>query len=309
MLISILKGVLLAEKTGNLLVCSPFFWLDNYHRQAVRSLLHETGVRGTNTNVMTMLGEVGDADDHTILPPADPLEWTLSLARVSLTFAASRFPRETPEKSIVYSPSEDPFSLKSPTLFSGANGIGKTTLCKLLAGIIQPKGRKPEITVRGYTGNARLTMQDSVLQLFSASPQMHLRRVFAHDEKLRDEAREVYDELQEACAEFLTSHDPQQHVGDRTTPCTVLQAKVALTAERLVSKPPLLILDEPGWCLSRVAAQGFVSAVTRIAHNRRIAVAIISHERAWWRGLVGDELVFSASTSGPEVAITKGSLT
>jgi ABC-type branched-subunit amino acid transport system ATPase component len=177
-----------------------------------------------------------------------------------------------------------------------------------MAGLIQPTGRLPEVTVGGFTGNARLLMQDSVLQLFAATPASHLSRVFAHDEHQKKSARALFEAMQTGCAEYLSANDATQHVGDRTTPCTILQAKLALAAERLVAGAPLLIMDEPGWCLSRLATQGFVREVTRAAHGCKTAVAIISHERHWWRGLMADELLFSHSAVKDSVTISKGSV-
>jgi ABC-type branched-subunit amino acid transport system ATPase component len=69
-----------------------------------------------------------------------------------------------------------------------------------------------------------------------------------------------------------------------STPLSLLEMKVLLTAVRLSDQHAVLILDEPDWGLSWSDAVAFVTAVVRVAHARLVPVILISH-KPWWRDL------------------------
>ena len=289
MIVSIVKSLLLSCSTGKLLLCSPFFWLDFSHRLTVSTLLADYASKGVTISLLTLDGENCPTRclQHS---PISALEWTLSVNNASVTFPASKFPKITSPKHIFYR-SENTLLLRSPTFIFGSNGVGKTTFAKLISGILSSSTFSPRISVLGYSGHARLLMQDSILQLFSCSPIQYIERVFRFDKQLSVAAISLFNEMQSGCANFLSEVSPHLSVGNRENPCTILQAKLALAAVRIISLPPLLILDEPGWCLSEVSAQAFVYEVVNASHNRNIAVALISHERSWWESMVASELL------------------
>jgi energy-coupling factor transporter ATP-binding protein EcfA2 len=71
-----------------------------------------------------------------------------------------------------------------------------------------------------------------------------------------------------------------------------------------MSETPLLILDEPGWCLSRPVARAFVETVVEIASEKKMAVAIISHQKGWWAGMIEDTLNLSPDSNSNQVLIS-----
>jgi len=113
--------------------------------------------------------------------------------------------------------------------------------------------------------------------------------VFRCSEEKQKTASEVFDRLQTACATAL-ANVPAAVVGPRDTPNSMLQAKLALAAERLLTPTSLLILDEPAWCLSRPLARAYISVVAKECHDRNIALLLISHRNEWWRGIAVDAL-------------------
>ncbi|MBI5137077.1 MAG: hypothetical protein HZA24_07025 [Nitrospirae bacterium] len=307
MLVSLVKASLLIKESTNFFVVSPYFWLDSSHRRMVQEQLLEAARHGTNTRLFVLEGEDGsECDREPIFFEFRDLDWVLAFDRFSVTFPAVNFPRQTDEKRIEYV-LENKVTLRSPTLISGANGVGKSTLAKVLSGLIRVQAPSLRVTVNGFDGkqSARLLMQDCNLQLFGSSPKDYLDRVFRFDRKKRTAATELYETLQGSCASRLASIDPSLHVGNRESPNTVFQAKLALATERLMSNSPLLILDEPGWCLSKVLAQVFVSEVVRCAHERQTAVAMISHQSGWWSGITGDTLQLAVGRDPSEVRVDR----
>jgi ABC-type cobalamin/Fe3+-siderophores transport system ATPase subunit len=173
---------------------------------------------------------------------------------------------------------------------TGANGVGKTTLAKLLAGVREVAQGSIKVVTEAFGGQGRLLLQDPLLHLFSMSPREHLLRVFAHDQERRERAFDLFEDLEAQCACTLKEHNACITVGHRDEPSSILQAKLVLAAERLVTPTPLLIIDEPGWCLSRPVARVFLSTVTDCAHARGTAVLAISNQASWWQGISRDYL-------------------
>lgn len=293
MLVSLCKAAALAPRTRLAILCSPYFWLDINNRARVGQVLELLVGPSTSSHLLLLLGENDSerAPRGVTVQEPPPLSWTLGLRDLTVCYPGSTFPRRTHPKIIRFAAADQRLSLSSPTLLRGPNGIGKTTLAKLLAGLKGNTTGSASIVSGGYSGYARLQLQDPLLHLFAQTPEAHLWRVFACSKDARKEALALFGALQDECAEALAGQVPGASVGARESPTTVLQAKLALAAERLIARPPLLILDEPGWCLSKPVALAYLRAVTRAAHQRGTAILIISHQAEWWEPLATDAIV------------------
>ena len=85
---------------------------------------------------------------------------------------------------------------------------------------------------------------------------------------------------------FKDRPEAAEALGPQTGRRTLLQAKISLVAERLAMRPPVLVLDEPGWGLSGATARKFVETVCRVAGRMQVAVVLISHHARWWKGMI-----------------------
>lgn len=305
-LMGLIKASFLVKKESQLIVCSPFFWLDKNHCVIIQHLLDQMAQDGVQTYLLTLEGEEPIqnpilSDIHT----PQELNWVLSLNNPIVVFPKSHFPMEIPEKRIKYLSSEQTLQFYSPTLLTGSNGIGKTAFAKLLAGLLKTDENTPAVKTSGYSGKPRLMMQDTVIHLFSQSPTSHLDRVFRSDKELMKKAKTLFLEMQTNCAEQLSLIDSKLSVGSKKEPNTILQAKLSLIAERLVDDCPLLILDEPGWCLSKTVAQVFLKEVVRVAHRTHTAVMIISHQHDWWNYITINQLHLIQGNTPEEVCLVK----
>lgn len=297
MLISLAKAFVLAQNAEHLCLCSPYFWLDHANRELVvhrfSSIISSHDVR-----LLLLEGEETVSSSSCTEDLNQSFLWHLAVDQPTVVFPAQNFPRVTHERRITYFSSAKSIALRSPTLLTGRNGVGKTTFAKLLTGLLQPDSGKLQVITHGRGGHARLLLQDTVIHLFGESVRDHLGRVFSFDRELWKEARKIYEALERKCLDRINESVPGVMFADSTGFESMLQCKIAVVVDRLLGAPPLLILDEPGWCLSQVVARAFVETVVEAAHQRGIAVLIISHQNEWWTGLVGDEVILEQSKDG-----------
>lgn len=122
------------------------------------------------------------------------------------------------------------------TLF-GPSGVGKTTILKMIVGMLTPQTGTIEFTGESTPENTLLVFQDYLL-----FPHMTVAENIAFGLKMRHVARtEVTQRVQEMVAEFqlggLEKQYPAQLSGGQ-------QQRVAL-ARAIILRPKLLLLDEP----------------------------------------------------------------
>ncbi len=161
----------------------------------------------------------------------------------------------------------------------GPNGSGKTTLLRILLGLTRPDSGT--VTVAGQGRSARGRRVGYVPQKVLLDPDIPLRardvvelglggRRFgiglpsASRRKLVDEMLEAVDATRFADHRIgLLSGGEQQRV---------------LIAHALISRPNLLLLDEPLANLDLASANEIVRLLSRIAREQRVAVLLSAHE-------------------------------
>lgn len=293
LLLALAKATALHPVTAKLAICSPTHWLNSSRLSHLTRVLDLYANSGRSVDVYLLNGEAlpGNtvpAPDSNLSTNGDAsLTWQLTFGQSTISFPEATFPRYTAASSITYSHPQQDSKLASPTLLVGDNGVGKSVFAKILAGLLRPDG-EIRLACGGSRGPARLILQDALPQLFGRSTSEYLQAVFRYDEKGREEAIEVYRSLEDAIrAEVVAQPSIRQDaVGNQEHPDSVLQARLALIAERLVSRPPLLILDEPGWCLSMPLARALLRVTCIEARRRHVGLVVISHLDSWWEGLV-----------------------
>jgi len=283
LLIALCKTALLSEVAKRAYLCNPTFWLDSRNRESAGRLFERLAARSIDLDTLLLDGEAVIPPDTIDYPGNRSLAmpWTLSTDQLVIRFPEVHFPQYTPETRIKFFTETPRLELTSPTLLEGPNGVGKTSLSKILSGVIQPDKGTFLIQSAGYTGNARLFMQDSLDHIFGESILAHFERVFRYDADRRKAALGLFNKFSDKFAQFFLDDPERGALGPREAPETLLQCKLALLAERIASEPPLLVLDEPGWGLSRPVTGLFVELACSCARERKIPVIIISHHVAW----------------------------
>jgi energy-coupling factor transporter ATP-binding protein EcfA2 len=295
LLLNYAKAKAMLPTVHGLVACSPVHWLNESRYKFWDSLVTNYSANSKHIDVALLSGEpfphIMDKEDISIEQQIDrkSLEWRLlTTTNITVLFQEIQFPSYNPESRLHFCTESTSLSLQSPTLITGDNGIGKSILAKLMAGIIKPIVGEISSLSQNGKGNARLIFQDSIDQIFGMSVDHHIDWVFRFDSARGKVAKSIYSDMEKSLRESLHKYyfSGLSALGTANTRDTLLQAKLCLVAERIASLPPLIVLDEPGWGLSKTVSQYFLGEVCKHAHSNGVAIAIISHQPTWWKGFI-----------------------
>ena len=156
------------------------------------------------------------------------------------------------------------------TLF-GPSGDGKTTILKMIVGMLTPQTGTIEFTGESKPENTLLVFQDYLL-----FPHMTVAENIAFGLKMRHVARaEIKRRVQEMVAEFhlggLEKQYPAELSGGQ-------QQRVAL-ARAIILRPKLLLLDEPFSSLDSNLRQQMYEYLQRLQAHYHFGVIMVSHDQ------------------------------
>ena len=304
LLLNFAKAKAMLPYVDGIVACSPIHWLNENRYHYWEKLAEYYNEKSCFVDVALLEGEpfIDEVNEKpkTLAHLMPAVAWRLSLDDPVVIFEEIRFPSYHPASRIGYTTGGcESIDLQSPVLLTGDNGVGKSIFAKVLSGIIKPSGGTVSIQAPNGGGSSRLIFQDAIDQLFGKSIDGHMNWVFRFDSQKRQAAGEIYNEIDATIREYTKEH-PADHeaLGPQSERCTLLQAKISLVSERLATLPSVLILDEPGWGLSRSIARTLVEAVCRAAGNLKVAVVLISHHARWWQNMVHSRCHLSRDGKG-----------
>jgi branched-chain amino acid transport system ATP-binding protein len=175
----------------------------------------------------------------------------------------------------------------------GANGAGKTTLFRMIAGELAltsgqilfggaPLPRRPD--ARARLGLARtfqlvqlfggLTVFDHLLVALQAHEQAQgpLRDLLGNGAPTTEEV--------DRCEEVLAMCGLGSVASVPATALSLGERRAVELARALVSRPRLLLADEPSSGLDTDEAQAFASIIARVRHQTGLAVLLVEHDLA-----------------------------
>jgi zinc/manganese transport system ATP-binding protein len=159
----------------------------------------------------------------------------------------------------------------------GSNGAGKTTLFRVILGLQTPVSG----TVRVGGGRRSRSDLGYVPQKFLLDPDMPLRgrdliALGLDGQRLGIPLRSR--ERRGRVQEMIDAVDANAFADERVGRLSGGEQQRILIAHALISRPQLLLLDEPLANLDLKSAQEVVSLLSRIASDQRVAVLISAHE-------------------------------
>ncbi len=161
----------------------------------------------------------------------------------------------------------------------GPNGAGKTTLLRVILGL-QPVTRG-SVLIDGEPRAAHDASIGYVPQKLSIEPDMPLRvrdvvslGIDGHKFGIRLPSRA----RRELVDDMLTAVGAQRYANARVGELSGGEQQRVMIAHALISKPRLLLLDEPLANLDISSEQGIVSVLARLARAEGIAVLLSAHD-------------------------------
>jgi zinc/manganese transport system ATP-binding protein len=161
----------------------------------------------------------------------------------------------------------------------GPNGAGKTTLLRVILGL-QPVTRGA-VLLDGAPRPSRDASIGYVPQKLAIEPDMPLRvkdvvslGLDGHKFGLRLPSRA----RRELVSDMLTAVGAQRYADARVGELSGGEQQRVMIAHALISRPRLLLLDEPLANLDISSEQGIVSVLARLARAERIAVLLSAHD-------------------------------
>lgn len=195
----------------------------------------------------------------------------------------------------------------------GPNGAGKTTLLRVILGLQRPAGGR--VGVRGEGRSMRRQPIGYVPQKVLLDPDMPMRArdlVALGADGERYGLRLPSRQRAEAVRAMLHAVDADQFADARVGNLSGGEQQRVLIAQALISRPRLLLLDEPLANLDLRSSQEIVGLLARIAREQQIAVLLSAHEMNPLLPVL-DRVVYLAAgraASGPvDEVITTESLT
>jgi len=161
----------------------------------------------------------------------------------------------------------------------GPNGAGKTTLLRVILGLQRPT--RGSVAVQGRPHTRRDHAIGYVPQKVMLDPDMPMRARdlvalgldgHRYGMPLRSKQRS------EAVREMLLAVDADHFADARVGNLSGGEQQRVLIAHALISRPPLLLMDEPLANLDIRSGQEIISLLARIAREQQISVLLSAHE-------------------------------
>jgi zinc/manganese transport system ATP-binding protein len=161
----------------------------------------------------------------------------------------------------------------------GPNGAGKTTLLRVILGLQRPA--RGEVTILGRPRSPRSQAIGYVPQKVLLDPDMPVRArdlVALGADGNRYGLRLPSRDRGEAVREMLHAVDAERFADARVGNLSGGEQQRVLIAHALISRPRLLLLDEPLANLDLRSGQEIIALLARIAREQQIAVLLSAHE-------------------------------
>jgi len=161
----------------------------------------------------------------------------------------------------------------------GPNGAGKTTLLRVILGLQRPT--EGNVAVLGRPRSLRAQPIGYVPQKVLLDPDMPMRArdlVALGLDGNRYGLRLPSKERGQAVGEMLHAVDAERFADARVGNLSGGEQQRVLIAHALISRPRLLLLDEPLANLDLRSGQEIISLLARIAAEQQIAVLLSAHE-------------------------------
>ena len=196
----------------------------------------------------------------------------------------------------------------------GPNGAGKTTLLRVILGLLEPSGGRVLIDGEPVDSKSKSAI-GYVPQKLVIDPDMPLRArdvvglgLDGHRLGFAFPSRQRRDRIEAALSDVGAARYADARVGELSGG----EQQRVLIAHALISRPKLLLLDEPLANLDLKSEQEIVAVLGRLAREQQIAILLSAHDMNPLLGVM-DRIVYvangRAATGATDEVVTSEGLT
>ncbi|OUM96499.1 MAG: ABC transporter [Paenibacillaceae bacterium ZCTH02-B3] len=174
---------------------------------------------------------------------------------------------------------------------TGPNGAGKTTLLKMMAGLLRPTSGdirlfgQPVRDFRDWHRIGYVPQRSALNPLFPATVREVVESgLFGR----RTMFRRLGAEDRKKCLDALEAFGIADLAGRRIGELSGGQQQRVLLARSMVSRPDLLILDEPTTGIDADSQEAFFHMVRHLHEKHRITFVMVTHDAELVRAYLGD---------------------
>lgn len=157
--------------------------------------------------------------------------------------------------------------------FLGPNGAGKTTTIRMIVGLIRPTAG--HVNICGYSVSDDFVKAMSNVGSIIESPEMY--KFLSGLENLRQFANMDRRITSQRIAEVVELVGLQNRISDKVSTYSLGMRQRLGIAQAILSRPKLLILDEPVNGLDPAGITEFRNLIRRLAHEENMAIFVSSH--------------------------------
>ncbi|NPV91361.1 MAG: ABC transporter ATP-binding protein [Firmicutes bacterium] len=157
--------------------------------------------------------------------------------------------------------------------FLGANGAGKTTTIRIIAGLVKPD--RGQVTICGFPLDRDFNRAMSNVGCIIESPDLY--RFLTGMENLQQLAAMDSRVTRRRIDEVVEMVGLQHRINDRVDTYSLGMKQRLGIAQAIMSRPKLLILDEPTNGLDPAGIAEFRQLIRRLAYEEGMAVFVSSH--------------------------------
>lgn len=161
-------------------------------------------------------------------------------------------------------------------ILSGPNGSGKSTLFRILCGLATPTAGT--VTVNGHDVQREAAAVRKIMGVVFQSPAVDKQLSIAENLKLNADLYGIRGAaFQERRDEAVAWTDIKDRLGDRVDTLSGGLARQVELAKVLMTRPEVLLLDEPTTGLDPASRRSFITALRTLQKQRDMTVLMTSH--------------------------------
>ncbi|MCF8238643.1 MAG: hypothetical protein K9I85_10835 [Saprospiraceae bacterium] len=297
--LALAKAYVFSDLVNKLVISSPFVWLNPESNLYFEYVTTEYNNKNKKIIILTLEGERSNKK-IIFSKKFAPILFSISFKNVILNL--NPLSELTKEHDNIQGIINDiDIDLNSPCFLKGKNGSGKSIVSMSLSNVMQKSG-EATIQTDGKRGFARMMFQDVIAQTLNRD----FEKIIYYSGMEKEKVMTIYENLIFQYTTYFKNNKKKvpvfsydEEIGSKS----IIEMKFILAAIRILDKPPLLILDEPGWGMTKISSFAFITSIIEVSHENAVPIIIITNNN-WYDNILNDSLIVSKKRNRNSITFT-----